>query len=161
MKSQREKLKDRMEATGIIGTPEALLRFMNEGLERHQVDAAAMDAAVALIAELQGALLDGVRRKEIGNIVRRRLGTKKLTRTEIRAGQIHMGHPIYTIMLFHILDGSDYKVTIEEIRKELRHIDDRYSHSAAEGLYKELKPHVQRTVDLVNKFNKLNTEEAE
>ena len=159
MKSQLQKLKDRMKAAGICSTPEALLRFMNDGLDRHQTDAAAIDAAVALIAELQGALLDGVRRKEVAKIVRRRLGTKKLTRTEIGARQIHMGHPIYTIMLFHILDGSDYGATIEEIRKELRHIDDRYSHSAAEGLYRELKPHVQSTVDLVNKFNKLNTDE--
>ena len=45
---------------------------------------------------------------------------------------------------------------IEEIRKELRHLDDRYSHAAAEILYDELKPHVQSTVDLVNTFNKLN-----
>ena len=161
MKSQREKFEEQMKAAGISGTPEALLRFMNDGLERHQTDAAAIDAAVALIAELQGALLDGVRRKEIGDIVRKHLGTKKLTRTEVRAGQIHMGHPIYTIMLFHILDGSDYDATIEEMRKELRHMDDRYSHAAAEGLYQELKPHVQRTVDLVNKFNKLNKEETD
>jgi hypothetical protein len=156
MKSQREKLRERMKAAGISGTPEALLRFMNEGLERHQADAEATDAAVAFIAELQGALLDGIRRKEIGNIVRRLLGTKKLNRTEIGARQIHMGHPIYTIMLFHILDGTDHEAAIEEIRKELRHMDDRYSHTAAENLYSELKPYVQRTVDLVNKFNKLN-----
>ena len=78
--------------------------------------------------------------------------------TEIRASQIHMGHPIYTIMLFHILDGSDYDATTEQIRKELRHMDDRYSHAAAEILYSEMKPHVQSTVDLVNKFNKLNVE---
>ena len=78
--------------------------------------------------------------------------------TEIRASQIHMGHPIYTIMLFHILDGSDYEAAIEQIRKELRHMDDRYSHAAAEIIYNEMKPHVQSTVDLVNKFNKLNAE---
>ena len=156
MKSETEKLKERMKAAGISGTPEALLRFMNEGLERHQPDAAAIDAAVALVAELQGALLDGVRRKDIGKIVRKQLGTKKLIHPEIRASQIDMGHPIYTIMLFHILDGSDYDAAIEEIRKELRHMDDRYSHAAAEVLYAELKPHVQRIVDLVNKFNKLN-----
>jgi hypothetical protein len=156
MKSEREKFEERLEAAGISGTPDALMRFMNDGLERHQPDAAAIDAAVALIAELHAALLDGVRRKDIGKLVRKRLGTKKLTHTEIRANQVDMGHPIYTIMLFHILDDSDYDATIEEIRKELRHMDDRYSHAAAEGLYEELKPHVQRTVDLVNKFNKLN-----
>jgi putative aminopeptidase FrvX len=158
MKSQREKFKEHMQEAGISGTPEALLRFMNDGLERHQADAAAIDAAVAFIAELQGALLDGVRRKDIGKIVRKRMGTKKLTHTEIRANQIDMGHPIYTIMLFHILDRSEHDATIEEIRKELRHMDDRYSHAAAEELYKELRPHVQRTVDLVNKFNELNTQ---
>jgi hypothetical protein len=156
MKSESDKLKEHMRAAGISGTPEALLRFMKQGLERHQIDADATDAAVALIAELQGALLDGVRRKDIGKIVRKRLGTKKLIHPEIRASQIHMGHPIYTIMLFHILDGSDHQAAIEEIRTELRHMDDRYSHAAAELLYNELKPHVQRTVDLVNKFNKLN-----
>ena len=69
-----------------------------------------------------------------------------------------MGQPIYTIMLFHILDGSDYEAAIEQIRKELRHMDDRYSHAAAEIIYNEMKPHVQSTVDLVNKFNKLNAE---
>jgi hypothetical protein len=145
-----------MKEAGIKGTPEALLRFINQGLERHQIDADATDAAVALVAELQGALLDGVRRKDIGKIVRKHLGTKKLIHPEIRASKIHMGDPIYSIMLFHILDGSNYEVTIEEIRNELRHMDDRYSHAAAELLYDELKPHVQRTVDLVNKFNKLN-----
>lgn len=158
MKSQTDKLKERMTDAGISGTPEALLRFMNDGLDRHQIDAEAIDAAVALVAELQGALLDGVRRKDIGNIVRKRLGTKKLVHPEIRASQIHMGHPIYTIMLFHILDGSDYEAAIEQIRKELRHMDDRYSHAAAEIIYNEMKPHVQSTVDLVNKFNKLNAE---
>jgi hypothetical protein len=156
MKSQIEKLEERMQAAGINGSPEALMRFINDGLDRRQIDAAAIDAAVALIAELQGALLDGVRRKDIGKIVRKRLGTKKLIHPEIRASQIHMGHPIYTIMLFHILDNSDHEAAIDEIRKELRHMDDRYSHAAAEVLYNELKPHVQRTVDLVNKFNKLN-----
>ena len=156
MKSQTEKLKERMKAAGISGTPEALLRFMNDGLDRHQIDADAIDAAVALVAELQGALLDGVRRKDISNIVRQRLGPTKLIHPAIRASQIHMGHPIYTIMLFHILDGGDHETAIEEIRKELRHMDDRYSHAAAEILYNELKPHVQSTVDLVNKFNKLN-----
>ncbi|MGD2052658.1 MAG: hypothetical protein PVG45_00995 [Gammaproteobacteria bacterium] len=156
MKSESDKLKQRMKEAGIKGTPEALLRFINQGLERHQIDADATDAAVALVAELQGALLDGVRRKDIGKIVRKHLGTKKLIHPEIRASKIHMGDPIYSIMLFHILDGSNYEVTIEEIRNELRHMDDRYSHAAAELLYDELKPHVQRTVDLVNKFNKLN-----
>ena len=158
MKSQTEKLKERMAAAGISGTPEALLRFMNDGLDRHQIDAEAIDAAVALVAECQGALLDGVSRKDIGKIVRKRLGTRKLIHPEIRASQIHMGHPIYTIMLFHILDGSDYEAAIEQIRKELRHMDDRYSHAAAEIIYNEMKPHVQSTVDLVNKFNKLNAE---
>lgn len=158
MKSQTEKLKQRLSDAGISSTPEALLRFMNDGLDRHQIDAEAVDAAVALVAELQGALLDGVRRKDIGKIVRKHLGTKKLIHPEIRASQIHMGHPIYTIMLFHILDGSDYESAIEQIRKELRHMDDRYSHAAAEILYNEMKPHVQSTVDLVNKFNKLNAE---
>jgi hypothetical protein len=156
MKSETEKLKERMKAAGIRGTPEALLRFINDGLDRHQIDAAAIDAAVALVAELQGALLDGIRRKDIGKIVRKRLGTRKLVHPEVRASQIDMGHPIYTIMLFHILDGSNHEAAIEEIRKELRHMDDRYSHAAAEVLYKELKPHVQKTVDLVNKFNKMN-----
>ena len=158
MKSQTEKLKERMADADISGSPDALLRFMNDGLDRHQIDAEAIDAAVALVAELQGALLDGVRRKDIGNIVRKRLGTKKLIHPEIRASQIQMGHPIYTIMLFHILDGSDYEAAIEQIRKELRHMDDRYSHAAAEIIYNEMKPHVQSTVDLVNKFNKLNAE---
>lgn len=50
MKSQTEKLKQRMTGTGISGTPEALLRFMNDGLDRHQIDAEAIDAAVALVA---------------------------------------------------------------------------------------------------------------
>jgi len=107
---------------------------------------------------LQGDLLDGVSRKDIGKIVRKRLGTTKLIHPEIRASKIHMGHPIYTIMLFHILDGSDYEAAIEQIRKELRHMDDRYSHAAAEIIYNEMKSHVQSTVDLVNKFNKLNAE---
>lgn len=63
MKSQTEKLKERMAAAAISSTPEALLRFMNDGLDRHQIDAEAIDAAVALVTELQGALLDGVRRR--------------------------------------------------------------------------------------------------